>query len=254
VRNGTATDRTLKLVGNATSYSYTFSSPKMTETYIVSPIATGSATHLVFEGTTRRDTKAASNDAFQSSLVVEPGNCQTPTGTPTTTPTRTPSPTITATATATLTPTETPTATPTPTFTPTPTPTITATPGLPPSLSLQAPFQGQEFDVGSLVVKGKARNALSVSVQGNNVALAPDGSFTVPLALPAGNHLISISARNQFGEKTETRSVTLHPPLEVVVLDPPANAAVSVPKVTVNYSHAAIAAGRFEAPAVALSP
>ncbi len=78
----------------------------------------------------------------------------------------------------------------------------------PPELEIVTPLEYQEVQDSRVVVQGAARNAVEVFLNGELVPVQRDGSFTQSLSLPAGYHLLRITALGRGGrETTEFRAV-----------------------------------------------
>jgi PGF-pre-PGF domain-containing protein len=117
----------------------------------------------------------------------------------------------------------------------------------PPLLIITQPVNGETFGVNVITVSGTATDPsgiLSVSVNGNPLALAPDGSFSTSLTLVEGTNLITVVARDNstsWNAITVTLTVmyslltvpdTMPPTL--IVAQPLENATVAASSITVS--------------------
>lgn len=72
----------------------------------------------------------------------------------------------------------------------------------PPSLHIEQPNEGQILREASLTVRGDVPSDATVSVNGQAVAIASDGHFSVPLTLAAGPNTIRIEAGRRYSNST----------------------------------------------------
>jgi len=76
-------------------------------------------------------------------------------------------------------------------------------------LLLDQPANGATVTNGPVPLTGRGPAGSAVSLNGQAIALAADGSFSTTVTLPAGAHTLVVVARLSGAEATETRSVTI---------------------------------------------
>jgi hypothetical protein len=77
-----------------------------------------------------------------------------------------------------------------------------------PEVSLESPANGQSFGDGFAVVKGVARHANALTLDGAPLLIDEEGRFEASLVLPEGGAILSLTASDRFGrEKRLERSV-----------------------------------------------
>ncbi len=83
-----------------------------------------------------------------------------------------------------------------------------------PPITVDSPSEGARLDQPSVEVRGKTLPESSVSINGQQAVVQPDGVFQLTLDVPRGTTMIQISARKRHGqEAVETRHVVYDRPM-----------------------------------------
>lgn len=91
-----------------------------------------------------------------------------------------------------------------------------------PDLTLEAPAEGLVTNQAELVVKGKTEAGALITVNGESVAVAQDGSFSLDLTLAEGENAIEVKATDGAGNQAKlTRIVTLDTQAPQLTLETP---------------------------------
>ena len=62
---------------------------------------------------------------------------------------------------------------------------------------------GSKVTSNLLDIKGKAKNAVNLTLDGREISIDKDGNFTETIALSAGYNIVTIRARDKFGNVDE---------------------------------------------------
>ncbi|MGH2451119.1 MAG: helix-turn-helix domain-containing protein [Candidatus Limnocylindria bacterium] len=88
-----------------------------------------------------------------------------------------------------------------------------------PPLVLAEPVNGSAYTNAAVPVSGQTGPTVSeLLVNGDLVAVGPDGAFALSVSYPAGTHAVAVTARTPNGDITESRSVSVAFTATVVVL------------------------------------
>jgi hypothetical protein len=83
-----------------------------------------------------------------------------------------------------------------------------------PTIEITTPVDGETYDSEKITVQGKANtNNLDLTVTGESVDVAKDGSFSTEVPLREGENLIGIVAKGSSG-KTAERNITVFKRIE----------------------------------------
>ncbi len=118
----------------------------------------------------------------------------------------------------------------------------------PPVVKITAPANFETVNEGSITVSGTATDSSSgidtVTVNGNAVTVASDGSFSTSVSLTEGDNTITIVATDKAGNKT-TKTITVTYRSQIVITLQPSN-----PYMTVNGVQQEIDPGRGTKPVI----
>lgn len=96
-----------------------------------------------------------------------------------------------------------------------------------PTLTVSALVNGAYTNMATLNISGKASDAgglQSVTVNGQTVAVNPDGSFSTALTLTVGANTVTVTAADKTGnQQTDTRTITYDPTAPVLTVSAPAD-------------------------------
>lgn len=81
-----------------------------------------------------------------------------------------------------------------------------------PELTIFSPQNNAEVEDSLLEIKGSAKNLSSLTINGRQIMITPDGLFTDKLLLLDGYNTIEVKVRNKFGqENTKILGIVLTP-------------------------------------------
>jgi len=90
----------------------------------------------------------------------------------------------------------------------------------PPPLTVSFPPDGFMTDSPILEVSGRTESGASVTINGIQAAVGPDGSFSCSIPLRDGANMLNITSTDEWGNSvTETREVTYNDPIHSVTED-----------------------------------
>ena len=118
----------------------------------------------------------------------------------------------------------------------------------PPTLTVATPVNFETVHEDTVTVSGTAADSDSgidtVTVNGNNVTVNSDGSFSTSVSLTEGKNIITVTAVNKTGEKTTKTIIVTYKPQTIITLQP------GNPMMTVNGVQQEIDPGRGTKPVI----
>jgi hypothetical protein len=79
---------------------------------------------------------------------------------------------------------------------------------------------GAKIEESTLLVTGKAKNALNLYLNGREISIDKEGNFSETIALLSGYNRVKIEARDKFGNTDEKNYQLIHSPTETIEENP----------------------------------